>query len=532
MSRVLVWTLPFAAVLAAVFHAALYQHVNLDDPYILFRYARHLLQGHGLLWNPGEAPVEGYTEPLWLLVAFVGLWAADDPFFATRFAGALLSALLVGWFTSPFNRLVTTLGGRLLVGLLIVGNVLWAFYAVSGMGHILFGALLAAAAYCYSNTLMSEHRAWRIATGLVLGVAAIARPEGIGFFLATVAFDVGRSLATRSPRSVLPNLVALAVPFVVLYAPYFLWRFDRYGWLFPNTYYAKHTGGFFLTNAVLGVQYVAEGWSEYFAIPLVFALTIAFARWVWTKQRPAWSDAYLLYVIAVVAGYVVYVGGDDASAFPSTRLLVPAVPLAALVAARALEQLGLTARTMAAVAAVVAFSTVAAEVPAAMRLFKKANEDFSYRQTPADVLAHILTPRPPRADPRFVTFAGWLHKTAGGDCLAAFPFVGELGYRTSCRVIDTLGLNDTHIAHLPKRQRGVDVKGDPDYVIGRRPDVIVVAVDRKYLLDGVSFEAAGGWKEVDREMIDKLRAHPDYELRADAPFEYIVFARRGLRQGR
>ncbi len=32
-----------------------------DDAFISFRYARHLVEGHGLVWNPGER-VEGYTN--------------------------------------------------------------------------------------------------------------------------------------------------------------------------------------------------------------------------------------------------------------------------------------------------------------------------------------------------------------------------------------------------------------------------------------------------------------------------------------
>ena len=39
----------------------------LDDAMISMRYARNLAEGHGLVWNPGEAPVEGYTNLLWTL---------------------------------------------------------------------------------------------------------------------------------------------------------------------------------------------------------------------------------------------------------------------------------------------------------------------------------------------------------------------------------------------------------------------------------------------------------------------------------
>ena len=37
-----------------------------DDAFISFRYARNLLEGHGLVFNPGEY-VEGYTNFLWVL---------------------------------------------------------------------------------------------------------------------------------------------------------------------------------------------------------------------------------------------------------------------------------------------------------------------------------------------------------------------------------------------------------------------------------------------------------------------------------
>ena len=37
-----------------------------DDAFISFRYVRNLLEGHGLVFNPGER-VEGYSNFLWVL---------------------------------------------------------------------------------------------------------------------------------------------------------------------------------------------------------------------------------------------------------------------------------------------------------------------------------------------------------------------------------------------------------------------------------------------------------------------------------
>src|SRR3954471_565796 len=38
-----------------------------DDAMISMRYARNLAHGYGLVWNPGAQPVEGYTNPAWVL---------------------------------------------------------------------------------------------------------------------------------------------------------------------------------------------------------------------------------------------------------------------------------------------------------------------------------------------------------------------------------------------------------------------------------------------------------------------------------
>src|ERR1700682_834036 len=38
-----------------------------DDAMISMRYARNLAHGFGLVWNAGGQPVQGYTNPLWVL---------------------------------------------------------------------------------------------------------------------------------------------------------------------------------------------------------------------------------------------------------------------------------------------------------------------------------------------------------------------------------------------------------------------------------------------------------------------------------
>src|ERR1700690_2789807 len=48
----------------------------IDDAMVSMRYAQHLAHGFGAVWNIGEKPVEGFTNPGWmLLMAFFHLYS-------------------------------------------------------------------------------------------------------------------------------------------------------------------------------------------------------------------------------------------------------------------------------------------------------------------------------------------------------------------------------------------------------------------------------------------------------------------------
>ena len=70
-----------------------------DDAFISFRYARNLLEGHGLVFNPGER-VEGYSNFLWVLelAALWGLFGLRPehvaPWLSVVFTVGTLAAML------------------------------------------------------------------------------------------------------------------------------------------------------------------------------------------------------------------------------------------------------------------------------------------------------------------------------------------------------------------------------------------------------------------------------------------------------
>ena len=70
-----------------------------DDAFISFRYAKNLVDGHGLVFNPGER-VEGYTNFLWTLLMTIPIYFGYGPVVFSQmlglvcFAGSLLLTYL------------------------------------------------------------------------------------------------------------------------------------------------------------------------------------------------------------------------------------------------------------------------------------------------------------------------------------------------------------------------------------------------------------------------------------------------------
>src|SRR4051812_10733008 len=73
-----------------------------DDAFISFRFARHLVEGHGLTWNASEPPVEGASNLSLVLVLGLFHRVSDGALSMLRVSevlgvlGALGAALAIG----------------------------------------------------------------------------------------------------------------------------------------------------------------------------------------------------------------------------------------------------------------------------------------------------------------------------------------------------------------------------------------------------------------------------------------------------
>jgi hypothetical protein len=288
--------------LVLVVHAAMLLRVQgiscIDDAYISFQYARNLVEGHGLVFNPGER-VEGYTNFAWVMLLAMVHGIGADLETASRVMAFLCGAGLVSWVTAWFvRRGNVALGGVLGLILALDGTV--ARWSQDGL-ETMFFALLATMAVTVRVDDLDRGRTG-IGSSLLFAGCALTRPEGFVLFgLSWMAgLAAGGEPRDRARRAVLEGLC-----FVVPTGLHVGWRLAWYGMPLPNTFYAKV--GASGAQVARGVDYTARFWGLDRA-PLVVGSSIALVATIRARWRLA--DAWTLAVVGVWVAYVTAVGGD------------------------------------------------------------------------------------------------------------------------------------------------------------------------------------------------------------------------------
>ncbi len=278
-----------------------------DDAFISFRYARNLLEGHGLVFNPGEY-VEGYTNLLWVL-ELAALWKVlgippeqAAPWLSVACTVGVVAMLGVWLVRLPQLR-HRWLVAWMAFGLLCSSATFAVWTSGGGLETRQFTLFIVVAVVCLS--LWRSKRWGLVVASLSLALAAYTRPEGlligglcIGWFALQSMADAGRA------RPDWRRLAWLAMPFVVLVAAHYLFRYAYYGEWLPNTYYAKHVRPWYES----GFRYLWAAALET-GLYLILPLAAVAARNRWRAHRDG-TFALPLLLIGVHVAYVMRIGGD------------------------------------------------------------------------------------------------------------------------------------------------------------------------------------------------------------------------------
>ncbi len=461
-----------------------------DDAFISFRYARNLLDGHGLVFN-AEERVEGYTNFLWTMLC--ALWGACGLVIERSaqwggiacFAGAVVMTARAGRALVP--------GDRALLPLAAAGCAFHRHlqeFASCGLETASFVLLVVA---LLDALLRAERpRGWALC-GVLAALLGLSRPDGALFGLIGGA----AALAWGRPRA--RCVLAYALPLVLAGAAFGLWKLAYYGHLLPNTFYAKSGNDPYPGQGLYYVWLVLR--SYWVLLPAVVLLPVAVV--LGRQERAPW----LLAAFALgYLGFVVWVGGD----FMFARFLLPVTPVLFLVLEWLVRRRRAAALRWGAVIVVGALTalqgppeTLLQGVGANLRGI--VDERTQYPAERVQAIREVGRRMGEACPEARVVFFG-----------TQAMLVHDAGFRYALE--GTTGLTDPHLARMSLAQRGQighekSIYADPAYALQRRVHFLLERapgiVDLEPFRAAVLFGREVTLVRYDRALMARLQGRPD-----------------------
>ena len=399
-----------------------------EDSYISFRYAQNFVEGNGLVFNPGEQ-VEGYTNFLWTILIAAGIKLGFSPGNFALGLGIFINAISL-IFLFLFHRRIFGKGILFPVTLAALSvNYTWACFATSGLETSLVTCLAIIGAYFLPLDSDEEKTNLKLfGAGLCFILATMTRPDASLFFIVASVF-LGILLLKR--RLSLANFFIFALPFVIIYLPYFVWRYEYYGYFFPNTYYAKAAGSPYYSQGLIYLKNFILRYSLWLLLPFwPVAIIISRARSSFNLKLWLMQAFSLVYVF-----YIVRVGGD----FMEGRFFIPVLPFLFMVLEGSIRNIFKSKKLRAICLAAMVIINL-----------------FGVRQiAPASVKDGIADETSWNTVIDLWLFEGKIfrkHLPAG--TIIGTNAIGALGYTSRLPIIDLHGLTDEVVAHVPIVTRG------------------------------------------------------------------------------
>lgn len=467
--------------------------ISIDDAFITLRYGRHWAEGHGIVWNVGEGPVEGYSNFLFVILARIAVGLGGDPLLAAKLAGVFgyaATLVLIAWIAARWTR----------PGLALLAAASFALYmgaahwAGSGMETMAYVAIMLGgiglALGLVSDGQPGRRTVLKAALASVLMVlGALTRPEAPVIWLGLMAWLAWESQRNDAVhwRDKTGPLLALALPFLLLYGPYFLWRWHHFGLLFPHPIYCKSGGAMDRFN--LHHDFIHVAWPALLlAIP---ALPLGRMR----RTAPFW--------LVIVVYWIILVGVDDVAAHYIRHFMLAYAALLILAAIGAGNLLNrLPSRRIGTVLVLAALAFVAWQeglaLPSARKTLTMDATDMARRKTSMKEMAL------------------WFKTRLGPEDRVVLGEAGVIPYYSDVRVTDCLCLNNPAMTRPPI---GYSLERFVDSVFEDPPEMVIVPSFDYSRLSVPS----GSWGDVYMALLTHPYFNTHYQLVRKAGYEGGVF---------
>jgi hypothetical protein len=465
----------------------------IDDAYITARYAKHLAERGEISFNWGDR-VEGYTNFTWLAasacLARPGITPGEGVVLLSLLSG-IAGIVLIGAFARwelGFGPVASAIGA---IAFSMVTP--WSAWAWSGMETCGFAVLYTAGLWAYSRSRGPS--GWAIG-GILAALCAMTRPEGV---LAAAAMVIHELLIGRRWNKLAWSLGA----FLAVFGAYFVWRYQYFGYPFPNTYYAK-VGRPGTELALRGWRYLwnflAGSWPLWV---LGLSLVSRKARPVFERNAmPALLIGCGLYIVCGI----VLVGGDH---FAMHRFCMPLLPI--LFLAGWVGACGIASTFWTADSAVPRYGPSIAIIVASAA----SSYLLTQRSVPNGNESHRM-----KMNEEIKLAGEWrgigreLAIRYGRDRSIATFAIGAIGYFSKMTVWDMYGIIHPEIAHqqikLGEGTAGHE-KFDSDFILDRQPDLFLL--QNLYMPNAVE-NRARIWGAASIDLMQNRRFQEEYRFDA------------------
>jgi arabinofuranosyltransferase len=421
-------------------HNCIKFYFTVDDAYISMRYARHLFEGKGLVYNIGQY-VEGYSNFLWVIIlALFGAIGLNMPI-AANIGGIFFSLLTLLLVIKLINKLYPGRGyWNLLPVALLSTNCDFTGWATGGLETALFTFLVFAALYLFYEEAVEQKNRFFI-SGLLCGILCLTRPEGLLF---SGLYFSGLMIRQRyKGNSFFKYGSGRLTVFLAIMIPYVIWKTNYYGNVLPNSFYVKvNKIEYFDRGIRFAASFIKESYAYLWLLPIIFSLT-----------KLNFFVCFVFFQCLVYFIYAIWVGGD----WMAYRFYVPIIPpLILLVGVGFNHMLDYTdgiGRTYVR-RCLKTFSIIYVLIIIAFNAIPAYMYD-KYRKTifndELQILNYTSLHLPEK---NAIEVAKAFEKVLLPDEVVAGSFAGFTGLYTDIKVIDTLGLNDKYIARLPIQKPG------------------------------------------------------------------------------
>lgn len=261
-----------------------------DDAYITFRTVDNFVSGRGLTWNPGER-VQAYTHPLWMFLLSAVAFFTRELYFSSLFLSIAISLVVVSILAFRGTRSMPLA----LLGITILTcSKAFVDYSTSGLENPLSHLIVLVFLLLYLHSEWTSRTLFCLALSIALGM--VNRMDLALVFAPPLGYALLKSEGEKRWRALAAGL-----------SPFVLWELFSlfyYGFLFPNTAYAKLNVGLISRSELLEVGFYYFLNSLHWDPLTLLVITLGGMAPFVLRQRRCWPlvagmGFYLLYVLQV-----------------------------------------------------------------------------------------------------------------------------------------------------------------------------------------------------------------------------------------